>query len=108
MKTLLLASAFALSAAAAHATVVFTDSSTVGGNAVTASAAFTISGNTLTLVLTNTSPAASLDAPTNTLSGLSWKMNGTDPALTPVSAILPNAIFDAAACTINACGGTSV
>jgi hypothetical protein len=108
MKSLLLASVFVLTAASAHAAVVFTDSSTIGGNAVTASATFVISGNALTLTLRNTSPAAGLETPTNTLSGLSFKLNGLDPTLTPVSALSPNAIFDAAGCTIHACGGTNV
>jgi hypothetical protein len=93
---------------AAHATVIFTDNSTVGGNAVTGSAAFTISGTTLTLTLKNTSPAAGLEAPTNTLTGLSFLLNGLAPALTPVSAISPNAIVNSADCNANPCTGTNV
>jgi hypothetical protein len=105
----LLAGAVALAlSSAAQATVVWTDSSTVGGNAVTASASFTISGNTLTIVLKNTSPAAGLEAPTNTLTGLSFLLTGLDPVLTPVSAISPNAIFSSGSCNANPCTGTNV
>jgi hypothetical protein len=93
---------------AAQATVIWTDNSTVGGNAVTASAAFTISGSTLTIALKNTSLAAGQEAPTNTLTGLSFLLNGLDPLLTPVSAISPNAIVDSADCTVNPCSGTNV
>jgi hypothetical protein len=93
---------------AANATVIWTDSSTVGGKAVTASASLTISGNTLTISLKNTSPAASLEAPTNTLTGLSFLLNGLDPALTPVSAISPNAIVNSADCDAHPCTGTNV
>ncbi|HEY1433600.1 MAG TPA: XDD4 family exosortase-dependent surface protein [Stellaceae bacterium] len=93
---------------AAYASVIWTDSSTVGGNAVTASATFTITGTDLKITLQNTSPANTLEAPTNTLSGLSFLLNGLDPALTPVSAISPQAIVNPAACTSNACPGTNV
>jgi hypothetical protein len=107
----ILASAAALGlmlSGAANATVIWTDSSTVGGNAVTASASFTISGNTLTISLKNTSPAAGLEAPTNTLTGLSFLLNGLDPVLSPVSAISPNAIVNSGACNANPCTGTNV
>jgi hypothetical protein len=93
---------------AAQATVVWTDSSTVGGNAVTASASFTISGNTLTISLTNTSPAAGLEASTNTLTGVSFLLNGLHPTLTPVSAVSPNAIVSSSSCNANPCTGTNV
>jgi len=70
LATLAGAVALALSSAA-HATVIFTDSGTAGGNAVTASASFAISGTTLTITLKNTSTGNSLETPTNTLTGLS-------------------------------------
>lgn len=99
--------ALALSGAA-QATVVFTDNATVGGNAVTAAASFAVSGTTLTLTLTNTSPGNSLEAPTNTLTGLSFLINGLDPALTPVSAISPDAIVNSGSCNSNPCTGTNI
>jgi hypothetical protein len=99
--------AMALSSAA-QATVIFTDNAIVGGNAVTASAGFAISGTTLTLTLTNTSPSNALEAPTNTLTGLSFLINGSAPALAPVSAISPNTIVNSANCNVNPCSGTNV
>lgn len=99
--------ALSLWGSAAHA-VLFTGSGTVGGDSVSASALFAISGNTLTITLQNTSPRNSLEAPTSTLTGLSFLLGGSSPALTPVSAISPNAILDSAACTANPCGGTNV
>jgi len=92
----------------ASATIVFTGSGTQGGNSVSASASFTISGNTLTLVLTNTSPANSLESPTSTLSGLMFQLGGSDPALTPVSATA-STILNSANCTpASACTGANV
>lgn len=102
------AAAMLLLTGAAQASAIFTDNSTVGGNAVTASATFTISGTTLTIDLQNTSPTANLEAPTNTLSGLSFLLNGLDPALTPISAISPNTIVNSSSCTANPCTGTNV
>jgi PEP-CTERM motif-containing protein len=99
--------ALALSGSA-HATVIFTDDSTVGGNAVTGSASFAVSGTTLTITLQNTSPANSLEAPTNTLTGLSFLINGLDPVLAPVSAISPNAIVNSGDCNANPCTGTNI
>ena len=98
--------AFAFAAAVvatvpARASVVWTGSGTnVGGsgNSASASATFTIAGNTLTILLQNTSAANTLETPTNTLTGLDFTLNGTDPALTPVSAISPNAILNASDC----------
>lgn len=97
-----------LACGTAHATVLWTDDGTVGGNAVSASASFTISGTKLKIVLTNTSPANSQEAPTSTLTGITFLISGADPSLVPVSAISPNAIFDASACTDNSCTGTYV
>jgi hypothetical protein len=100
--------ALLLMSATTHASVIFSDNSTVGGNTVTASATFSIWGTTLTLSLKNTSPAAGLEAPTNTLTGLSFLLNGLDPLLTPVSAISPNTIVNSGACDANPCTGTNV
>jgi hypothetical protein len=55
---------------AAQATVFWVEGSTVSGNHVSASANFTIVGKTLSIVLQNTSPAAGLESPTNTLTGI--------------------------------------
>lgn len=93
---------------AAHADAIFTASGTAGGNAVAASADFAISGNLLMITLANTSPANALEAPTNTLTGISFTLNGGTPKLTPLLAISPNAIIDAAGCTGSLCSGTNV
>lgn len=98
----------ALLAPSARASLIFSDNAIVSGNAVTASATFSISGTDLTILLQNTSPAALLEAPGNTLTGISFLLNGLAPNLSPVSAISPNAIFDSAACNVNACTGTNV
>lgn len=100
--------ALASLATPANATLLFTGSGTAAGNSVTASAAFSISGDTLTVTLKNTSGANTLEAPGSTLTGFSFLLGGASPALTPVSAISPNAIFDSAACNANPCTGTNV
>jgi hypothetical protein len=110
MKHGLLASAVCAAlgfAGSAHAVLV-TGSGTVGGNSVAASADFEISGNTLTITMKNTSVANGMETPTNTLTGIEFTFQNTKLALTPVSAISPNAIVDAAACDVNPCGGTNV
>lgn len=105
--TLAAIGAVALSGAA-RADVIFAGSGTAGGNAVAASADFAISGNLLTITLTNISPANGLETPTNTLTGIAFTLNGGDPMLTPISAIAPNAIVNAAGCTGSLCSGTNV
>lgn len=100
--------ALSLLAVPAQATVVYSDSGTIGGNNVSAAAAFAISANTLTITLQNTSPKNSTETPTSTLTGISFLLGGSSPTLTPVSALSPNAIVDSAACTVNSCGGTNV
>jgi hypothetical protein len=92
----------------AHATLIATASGTVAGNTVTAEADFTIVGDQLTIVLTNTSPANGLEAPASTLTGLVFGFQNLRLGLTPVSATSPNAIFDSAACDANPCGGANV
>jgi len=88
--------------------ILFTGSGTLAGNSVSASVEFQKSGDLLTIILTNTSVANLLESPGSTLSGLSFKIGGGDPLLTPVSAISPSAIFQSGFCDVNACGGTNV
>ena len=95
-------------AGAAHAALLFTGNGTVAGNSVSAGAEFTVSGNTLTVILENTSPANNHEAPGSTLTGFSFLLDGGSPTLTPVSAISPNAIFNWQDCNVNGCGGTNV
>jgi hypothetical protein len=94
----------------AQANVIFSASgNTIGGNAVSSTVEFSISSNTLTIKLTNTSPANVQETPTATLSGVSFLLAGGDSiVLTPVSAISPNAIFDSGDCSVNPCSGTNV
>jgi hypothetical protein len=62
----------------------------------------------LTIVLENTSPSNSTEAPTNTLTGLSFDIGAGDPALTPQSAHA-SSILDTAACTpASGCTGSNV
>jgi hypothetical protein len=98
----------ALAPITAKASVIFTGSGTQATNSVSASATFAITGNTLTITLQNTSVANTLESPGSTLTGLQFSLNGLHPTLTPVSANSPLAIFDAAACNVNSCGGTNV
>lgn len=69
---------------ASFASVTFTG---LSGN-LSAEALFSISGNNLTITLTNTATVAPND-PTNTLTGLFFSFNGSNPTLTPVSATIP-------------------
>src|SRR5262245_55609124 len=63
--------------------------STVGGNDVSATADFSIlSANHLQIVLRNDSPANGLEAPTNTLTGLSFQVTGQSSGLSHDSALL--------------------
>src|SRR5215470_14041843 len=85
LKNALTAGVFALAASIfavpASATVVFTGTGT-GENpgAVSGSASFTLAGNILTLILTNTS-ANPTPAQGNTLTGLVFSINGSGQAL---------------------------
>ena len=108
LRVLPLGATMAAAPVMAHADIVFATSGTQGGNSVAASADFSIFGSDLTITLQNTSPANKQETPTSTLTGISFTLAGNDPTLTPVSAISPNAIVNAAACTINPCGGTNV
>jgi hypothetical protein len=117
VKTVLLGglAGLALATAATPSGAVFYTSpsgSTVGGNAVSATANFTASGTDLTVVLTNTSPANTLESPTNTLSGLSFLINGQSSALshdsatlTPGSSIVNTCVVDSVS---GPCTGTNV
>ena len=106
-RTILAGAALSLFSVAAQASVIWTDSGTIGGNTVSASATFTITGTQLVISLQNTSPTNSQETPTSTLTGLTFLLNGLDPVLTPVSAISPNAILDSGACNVT-CTGTNV
>jgi len=78
----------------AAATAVFAGSrSVVYGGTTTqldAEAKFTITGNTLTILLTNTVAAHGGMLPRETLSGLYFNITGANSALTPVSATVDN------------------
>jgi len=91
-------------------TVVSTPAgATAAGNQVSATATFTLNGNTLTIDLQNTSPTNASDVPGSTLTGLFFNIAG-NPTLVPVSAILPSGsvIINAAACTASCAGVTDV
>ena len=107
-RAILAGAALSLFSVAAQASVVWTDSDTIGGNAVSASATFTITGTQLVISLQNTSPGNAKETPTSTLTGLTFLLNGLDPVLTPVSAVSPNAILNAVDCDAMACTSTNV
>jgi len=95
-----LAAVLAVSASASAAPIVFTGSGTAASVPVTASVSFDISGNTLTIVLKNTSPSNAVqDVPGSTLSGVFFDLTG-NPALVPVSALI------AAGAIVGTCSGT--
>jgi len=95
-------------AGSAYATVTFTDSGTIAGNLVSGQASFTVSGNTLTIVLQNTSPTNTLESSGSSITGIGFTFQNVRKTLTPVSAISPNAIYGASNCDVNPCGGTNV
>src|ERR1700752_4296272 len=76
---------------------------TIGGNNISATATFSISGDVLTIVLVNTSPANAQETPTSTLSGLYFDIAGT-PSVTPTSATA-SSIANAASCNPGPCTG---
>ena len=85
---MLAAAAAAVSASANAAPVLYTGSGTAAGVPVSASVAFDISGNTLTIVLKNTSPSNNVqDVPGSTLTGVFFDLTG-NPTLVPVSALI--------------------
>lgn len=113
MRTLMTTAAVAaiISASSALPTqaapIIFTGSGTADTVAATASATFTISGNTLTVVLQNTSPDnAGTDRSGSTLSGVFFNLTG-NPALTPVSATVVAGSIVGAACVPGPCNGTT-
>jgi hypothetical protein len=105
----LAAAAVALASGPANATVLFTGTGTNGGNPLSASADFSLTGTTLTIILSNTSTSNGVtETPTQTLSGLMFDVTGQSSGLTPTSAIA-NSIFNSAACTpSSACSGSNV
>jgi hypothetical protein len=82
--------------------ITFNGSGTVAGNSVSATATFSIVGDTLTITLQNTSVANSLESPGSTLSGLFFDIGSLSLALTPTSATA-SAIFHPAACNPGPC-----
>jgi len=93
--------------AASAAPIIFTGSGTAAENSVSASASFEIIGNTLTIVLKNTSGSiAGKDKSGSTLSGLFFDLTG-NPALTPVSAtIAAGSIVQSDKCSTALCTAT--
>ena len=96
---------FAWLAPRADAATTATFSNTASG--LSASATFTISGNTLTILLTNTDTATGGGAPQNSanvLSGLFFNLGAT---LSPGSATLPggSSIIQTGNCDVNNCVG---
>ncbi len=103
--------AIALSSAPAVATpITFVGSGPgVSGASLAAQAIFDITGNTLTVTLSNTAsgdnttPLPGQDVPGNTLTGVLFDLTG-NPLLTPVSAtIAPGSIVQGALCSIGPC-----
>jgi hypothetical protein len=107
----LLVLAIGISTSPAAAAVVFSGSTPIPGNpggALKAEATFTISGNTLTITLSNT--ATDDNNPGNqddsglTLSGVFFELTG-NPTLTPVSATIPaGTLVQAGTCNPGPCG----
>jgi len=99
----------AMTADAGATPALWTGSGTAAGVGVSASALFTISGNTLTIVLQNTSAshaAAVQDVPGSTLTGLFFDLTGS-PTLTPVSSLIAaGSIVQGGACT-GTCGAST-
>ena len=89
---------------AAKAATIFTGTN----GALSAEAAFTFSGDTLTIVLRNTAASGTDLTPGATLSGLFFDLTG-DPTLTPVSALLDagDILVNTSDCTINPCAGAT-
>jgi hypothetical protein len=112
MKKFLLGSLFALGAAASlnayAAPITYVASGTTsGGVAVSAAAMFDISGNELTITLTNTSPANDKkDVPGSTLTGIFWNFT-RNPTLTPVSATVAPGAIVGADCSVASCAGVT-
>ena len=101
------ATALLASVQTANAVATFTGSGTVGSNSVAAEADFSLSGSTLTILLSNTSsPDGHKETPTNTLSGLAFDISGQSTKLTPQSATA-SSIFQAGLCS-DGCATTNV
>lgn len=93
------------SAAAQAALISFTGTGNAGGGVgVSASATFDISGDLLTVTLSNTSPSNNgKDTPGSTLTGLFWK-SLSGKTLTPLSASLGAGSSIIGTCSTGACG----
>jgi hypothetical protein len=102
-----------LTAAPAPATVVFTASGPgVDGASLSASASFTISGNTLTILLSNVATSdntsSGQDVPGNLLTGILFDLPDSI-TLTPQSALIPtgSSIVQASECTPGPCNAST-
>jgi hypothetical protein len=97
----------AFAAAPASANVIYTGTGSNGGNPLSATADFGLSGTTLTIKLSNTSTSNSVtETPTQTLSGLLFSVAGQSSGLSPFSASA-NSIINSGACS-GACSGSNV
>jgi hypothetical protein len=103
-----------VSSQAGAASILFSASGTgVDGAAISASALFDITGDTLTITLTNTALSdnttggvdAGKDVPGNTLTGVVFDLTG-NPTLTPVSALVAAGSI-IGTCDIVPCGGAT-
>lgn len=99
-----------LAPCAANATpITFTGSGTAAGNPVSASAQFSISGDFLTIVLTNTAPShTGQDKPGSTLTGLFFDLTG-NPTLSSDSATVTagSSIIQSSTCNPGPCTGAT-
>lgn len=109
---LLIVGVLALTASPAMAVSILFAGSAIGGESasLSASALFDITGDNLTITLTNTATSdntnSNKDVPGNTLTGLKWNW-ATGPTFTPVSATIPagSTIVQADTCFV---GGIAV
>lgn len=94
------------------ATVIFSGTGTgPDGQPLAASAGFTISGDTLSIVLSNIAPSHASgvqDVPGSTLTGIFFDLTG-NPSLTTVSALIPvgSSLIQTATCNPGACAGAT-
>ncbi len=110
MKKLILTGLLAVASAASQNawsnSITLTGSGTgPGGVAVSASSIFDVTGDILTITLTNTSVSnTGQDVPGSTLTGLFWTFNNaSNPTLIPVSALLANGSSILGTCSLANC-----
>ena len=110
---LLIVGVLALTASPAMAVSILFAGSAIGGESasLSASALFDITGDNLTITLTNTATSdntnSNKDVPGNTLTGLKWNV-ATGPTFTPVSAtITAGSIVQGNTCDVGICDGTT-